>query len=442
MFKKLAVIGLAVSMFLLTGCGVNIKQEGNKIYTDLNKDRVYEFTTAALQTRGYTLTSEEAYTVNAVPENNAVLGSIDTDSKSVQARVSDGADGQTVVTVLALVNGNVDEAESTRVAQAAVADIIAELDKYGKFNSTVEVDYTYPVATVDRVSTFIREYLLANDITIGNDSSTIFEISENLPNHEFNEPLVGTVIIEADETERVVIGLQAEINGNYDIDGNQKYLDDFAAKLLAYLDTYPVVEKGTRQVYRFIDFNKAYTNARSALAGSLYTIKNEDKNNFILTAAKEKLNLLVSFTKINTAIGVNLEAFIEGSASETKQALSDKVSEELFNLAQAIAAYQTILTSEKTFISQGQREVLASIRSALADAGYTYTFNAEEVTFTAADKVNPNKGHFLVVNNLGSDGIAVQINTMYNTRAQNAEATVRAENDKLLRLLNRDDNLK
>jgi hypothetical protein len=58
------------------------------------------------------------------------------------------------------------------------------------------------------------------------------------------------------------------------------------------------------------------------------------------------------------------------------------------------------------------------------------------------DKVNPNKGHFLVVNNLGADGIVVQINTSYNTRAANAEATVRAENDKLLRLLNRDDNLK
>jgi hypothetical protein len=442
MFKKLAVIGLTVSMFLLTGCGVNIKQEGNKIYTDLDKDRVYEFTTAALQAKGYTLTAEDNYTVNAVPEDNAVLNSIDTDSKSVQAVVSDGTAGQTVVTVLALANGNVDEEESTRIAQAAVADIIAELDKYGKFNSKVEVDYTYPVATVGRVSAFIREYLLANNIAIGNSSDTIFEISENSPNNEFNEPLFGVITIEADETERVVISLQAEINGNYDINGNQKYLDDFAAKLLAYLDTYPVVEKGTRQVYRFIDFSKAYANARSAVAGNGFIIKNEDKNNFIFSAAKDKLNLLVSFTKINTAIGVNLEAFIEGNANETKEALSDKVSEELFSLTQAIAAYQTILTSEKVFISQGPREVMASIRNALASAGYTYTLNAEEVTFTAVDKVNPNKGHFLVVNNLGADGIVVQINTMYNTRAANAEATVRAENDKLLRLLNRDDNLK
>ncbi|GBR72563.1 hypothetical protein NO1_0073 [Candidatus Termititenax aidoneus] len=442
MFKKLAVIGLAVSMFLLTGCGVNVKQEGNKIYTDLDKDRVYEFTTAALQTKGYTLTSEEDYKVSAVPEESAVLNSIDTDSKSVQAVVSDGADDQTVVTVLALLNGNIDEEESTRIAKAAVADIIAELDKYGKFNSVVEVDYTYPIATVARVSAFIREYLTANDINIGNNSATVFEISENSPNNEFNEPLFGAITIEANETGRVIVDLKAEINGNYDINGNQKYLDDFAAKLLAYLDTYPVVEKGTRQVYRFIDFSKAYANARSAVAGSGFTVKNEDKANFIFSAAKDKLNLLVSFTKINTAIGVNLEAFIEGSANETKEALSDKVSEELFKLTQAIAAYQTILTSEKVFISQGQREVLASIRNALAAAGYTYTFNSEEVTFTAADKVNPNKGHFLVVNNLGADGIVVQINTSYNTRAANAEATVRAENDKLLRLLNRDDNLK
>ncbi|GBR75353.1 hypothetical protein NO2_0036 [Candidatus Termititenax persephonae] len=445
MLKKLTIIGLMASLFLLTGCGVNIRQEDNKVYTSLSKDRVYEFTTAALQTKGYTIVEEDAdnyKVVSALPEDNATLGAVETDNKHVEAVVTDGSNGETVVTILALLDGNIDEAQSRQIAQEAVAEIIAELDKYGRWSSRATTEYVYPVATTARVKSFIEDYLEANSL-LYQANGNVISLQERTANHVFNEPLTAVLnIIASGEAGRTVIGINTSLDGNYDVNGNQAYIENFNDNLTAYLDTYPVVEKGTRHIYRFIDFPQAYVNARTAIAASGYTIKNENQTNYVFSAVKKDLNLSVTFTQVNAAIGVNIEAFIEGAANETKTALSDRVTEELFNLAQALAAYQTVLTSEKIYLSNSQPEILGFARQALAEAGYTYTYDANEYAFSAISKVNPHQAHYLLVNNLGSDGIAVQINTLYNANSSSASAIVRAENDKLLRLLGSYDKLK
>ncbi|MDR1997001.1 MAG: hypothetical protein LBQ83_01560 [Candidatus Margulisbacteria bacterium] len=442
MLKK--VIGILLGVLLLTGCGANIRQEGNKIYTDLSKDKVYGFATTAVQSKGYTITKEDAasYTFTAVPENNRTLGSADTEDKSVVATITDGSGtNETVVTVLAQINGNVDQESSEQIAGDAVAEIIAELNKYGKFTSQRTAEHVYAIATAERVSDFIEDYLVLNSLVYEKTSSG-FSIKDAQANNQFNEPLVARIAIAADETNRVTLRLGAVLQGNYDVDGNQVYVDNFISRLVDYLDTYPVVEKGTRHTYRFIDFARAFTNAKATLTSAGFTLQSEDKTNYVLTAAKGGLNLAVTFTKINTSIAVNIEAFIEAAAGETKEQLNEEVTEELFSLAQLLAAQQTILTSDKAFLSSNQNDVVKSVRSALADIGYTYTFDAAEFTFDAVDKTDPQKAHYLLVNNLGAEGIVVQINTLYNAKAANAEATVRAENNKLLRALGNYDTLK
>jgi len=211
---------------------------------------------------------------------------------------------------------------------------------------------------------------------------------------------------------------------------------------LEYVDNYPVVEKGTRHTYRYINFDKAFANASNAAVAAGYTIRESDKNKRFFSGLKGGLHIEVTFTQINNSIGVNIEAFIEGAPGSTKAALTDEVTKALYELTQQMAAYQTILTSDKTFLSDNQNAVLGYIRTALADIGYTYSYNAADYSFNAIDKTNASKAHYIVVSNLGTNGIVVQINTMYNNKSASAEATVRAENNKLLRALGSNDRLK
>ncbi|MDR2431164.1 MAG: hypothetical protein LBD99_02795, partial [Candidatus Margulisbacteria bacterium] len=111
-------------------------------------------------------------------------------------------------------------------------------------------------------------------------------------------------------------------------------------------------------------------------------------------------------------------------------------------LTQQLALYQTILTSEKSFLSSSQSEVINHVRQALGAVGYTYAYNAEELSFSAIAKTNTNQAHYITVNNLGANGISAQINTLYNDKSANAETVVRAENNKLLRALGGYDTLK
>ena len=443
MLKKLAVI--LIGALLLTGCGVNIKQEGNKIYTDMSKDKVYDFATTAVQSKGYTITKEDEknYTFTATPDgSNRTLGQLDTDNKSVQAVVTSGTrNNETVVTILALVNGNVDQESSEQIAKAAVAEIIAELNKYGKFTSQKTAEHVYAIATPARVLEFVEDYLVLYGLAYDSTSNG-FNARETRANNQFNEPLVARVAVEADETSRVTVRMGAVVQGNYDVNGNQAYVDNFIARLQDYLDSYPVVEKGVRHTYRYIDFTKAFANARAAVTEAGYTVKDVDNKNYVFSADKDGLNLAVTFTQINNSIAVNVEACIEANAGESKDQLNDKVTAELFNISSLLAAYQTTLTSEKTFLSSNQNDVVRGVRDALASIGYTYSFNASEYTFNAVDKVNANKAHHLTVNNMGSNGISVQITTLYNTKSATAEATVRAENNKLLRALGNYDSLK
>lgn len=444
MFKKIIVLLLGV--LFLTGCGANIRQEGNKIYTDISKDKAYDFATAAVQTRSYSITKEDEknYTFTAVPDDdNGILGSLETNKKSVQVAVTNSTKpNETIVTILAMIGGNVDQESSEALAKRAVADIIAELNKYGKFNSQKSAQYVYAIATPERVDEYISEYL-DNENLVWQKRNNTYALRETKPNNQFNEPLVGTITMDSEEdTGRLTVVINAAVQGNYDVAGNQAYVDNFVANFLGYMDTYPVVEKGTRHTYRYITFDKAFANARNAAVAAGYTIKETDRDNFFFSGIKNKLNIAVTFTQINTSTGVNIEAFIEGEPGETKANLTDNVNKELTDLTQQMAAYQTIFTSDKAFLSNNQNEVLSFVRSALGTLGYTYSYSAGDLSFSAVDKVNANKAHYIVVNNLGTSGVVVQINTLYNDKSANAETIVRTENDKLLRALGNYDSMK
>ncbi|MDR2431383.1 MAG: hypothetical protein LBD99_03920, partial [Candidatus Margulisbacteria bacterium] len=288
MLKKIA--GILLGLLLLTGCGVNIRQEGNKIYTDLSKDRVYDFATTAVQAKGYTITKEDEanYTFTAAPEDNRTLGSVEAGSKSLQASVTDGTQAnETVVTILALINGDTDKESSEQIAKEAVAEIIAELNKYGKFNSQKSAEYTYAIATTERVSAYIAAYLTENDLTV-QARPNAFGVREKTANNQFNEPLSAVISLVPDaDTGRLTVRISAALPGNYDVNGNQAYIDNFTARLLEYLDTYPVVEKGTRHTYRYIDFDKAFASARNAVTAAGYQITETDRGNYVLSAVKD-----------------------------------------------------------------------------------------------------------------------------------------------------------
>jgi len=442
MIKKLLV--LIIGALLLTGCGTNIRQEGNKIYTDLTKERVYDFAVAAVQNRGYSVTQEDKknFTFTAVPNNNnTTLGRVDTDNKSVQAAITDGRNNETVVTILALANGRIDQEASERLAREAVAEIITELNKYGKFTSQKTAEHTYAIATPERVFDFIEDYLVLEGLAYDSVSNG-FNARETRPNNQFNEPLAARIVVDADATNRVIVRVGAVLQGNYDVQGNQVYVDSFVTRFIDYLDSYPVVERGVRHTYRHIDFARAFANARAAITDLGYTVTNADNRNFVLAATKDNLNLAVTFTRINTSIAVNVEAFVEADAGETKAELSEQVTAALAEVSSQLALYQTTLTSEKTFLSSNQNDVVRAIRQALDSIGYSHSFNSSELAFDAVDRTNANRAHHLLVNNMGSNGISVQITTLFNTRSATAEATVRAENNRLLRALGNFDNLK
>lgn len=437
MKKVLSVMFSVALVLIMTGCGVNIKQEGNKIYTDVSKDEAYSFTSAALKTKGYKVTEESKlnYYIVATPEYNKTFQLDKADKTEVKAVITDNTQkNETVVSVLAYAHGDLDEKASEQIAADAVKEIIAELDKYGKFNATKEATQVYPVATLERVNAYIRGYFAQNNLSAQEANGT-FTYSE-AANNAFNEGLQASVVAQADETQKVTITVKAGIKGNYDVAGNQTAVEQFVQKVIDYLNLYPVAEKGARHAYKYISLEKAFSLAKAAAQDVGYTLTEVDAKQLTLSAKKNNINLVITLTTLNDNRAVNLTAYAEGSAEETKEALSTKLETELNRLVSALEKYQTSVTGEKQFISSNQNDVLKYVELSLKKLNYGYTVNKEELTLAATSKVDTNRAHSIVINNLGSQGISVAITSLYNTRSPQALTIVKAENKKLINALN------
>lgn len=440
MFKKLLLPLLL--LFVITGCGVNIKLDGNKIYTDISKDEAYGFANAALKTKGYKVTEESKvnYYIVAKPEYNNTFQIEKADKEELNVYVKDSdKKNETVVNVIAVANGQIDEKKSKEIAKQAVAEIIAELDKYGKFNAEKQGQYVYQVATVGQVFDYAANYFTQSNIPIEQnlkDQGKLY-VKEPAATNPFNEPLQAEVSIAADETNKVAADIKAFIKGNYDVVSNQQYVEEFVNKFVTYLSNYPIVEKGLRYSYKYINFEKAFNNALAAIKDNKFVVAETDKNNYVITAQKDNMKLSATFTEINNNIAVNLESFAESpTLATTKEALNETVTNELNALRDSLALYQTSVTGTKLFTSTSQDNVLKFVRLALQKAGYSSKFNKNELSFAATSLANANLAHYILVNNLGQDGISIEITTLYNAKSKNAEATVKRENEKLLNILN------
>jgi hypothetical protein len=424
-------------VFVITGCGVNIKQEGNKIYTDVSKDEAYSFTSAALKTIGYKVTEESKlnYYIVATPEYNKTFQIEKADKTEVKAVITDSTQkNETVVSVLAYAQGNFDEKASEQIAADAVKEIIAELNKYGKFNASKEATQVYPVATLERVNDYVRAYFTQNNLPI-QEADGAFNYS-GTPDNTFNEGLKASVAAQTDETQKVTITVAANIQGNYDVNGNQNTVEQFVQKIMDYLEQYPVAEKGARHAYRYISLEKAFGMARAAAQDAGYTINNVDTRQLVLNARKNNINLVITLTTLNDNRAVNLTAYAEGTAGETKEALSAKLETELSNLVSALEKYQTSVTGEKQFISSNQNDVIRYVELSLRKLGYSYNTNREDLTIIATSKTDANRAHAIAINNLGSQGISVAITSLYNAKSPQALTVARAENRKLISALN------
>lgn len=439
MLKKL-LLAVTVLMFL-TGCGVNIKLDGNKIYTDTTKDEAFNFANAALKTKGYKVIEESKinHYITASPKYNETfkIEKADKEEVAIYVKDSDKAN-ETVVNVIAIANGQIDEEKSKEIAQKAVAEIITELDKYGKFNAEKQSQYVYQIATLSQVFDFAANYFSQNNIPIEQnlkDNGLIY-VKEANSSNPFNDPLQAEIAVATDETNKITVGIKAHIKGNYDVAGNQQYVNDFVSKFMDYLASYPLVEKGLRYSYKFISFDKAFVNTQAALKDSGFSISEADKNNYVLSAQKDNIKLSSTLTEINYNTAVNLEAMAESATlTTTKEALTESVTNELNTLSNALALYQTSVTGTKLYTSTSQDNVLKYIKIALQKAGYSYKMNKADLSFSATSLSNSNLAHFILVNNLGQDGISIEINTLYNTKYKGAEALVKKENEKLLNIL-------
>ncbi len=439
MLKKIFIFVVAALLF--TGCGVNIKQEGNKIYTDISKDDAYKFCGAALKTKGYKVTEESKinYYIVAEPKFNDTFKVEKADKTQLDVYVKDSpTKNETIVSLYAIVNGQVDEKASTKIAKAAVAEIINELDMYGKFTITKEGQHIYPAATLKQVNEFIMSYFVKNNIPIGQNQAEqgLLLVKEANATNPFNEPLSAEVRTAADETGKVTIGIKATLAGNYDIKTNEKHAQDFVNNFIAYLDSYPMAEKGLRFSYKFINFETAFANAKAVLLANKFLLTEVDNNNFVLSAQKDKVLMSVTLTELNYNIAVNLEASAESpSLDESKDTLAVLLTNELNTLRDALAQYQTIYTSTKLFTSINSNDALKFTGIALKKLGYTYKLDKEALTISAVNSANPKLGHFILFNNMGAEGISLEINTLYNTKYANAETVVKNENARLLNAL-------
>jgi hypothetical protein len=433
--RKIGILVTALLMIMLTGCGVNIRQEGNKIYTDASRDEAYTFTEAALKTKGYKITegSKINYYINATPEYNETFKIEKADKRELNATIAE-KNNETVVALVALANGDIDKDASERIAADAVKEIIAELDLYGKFTASSEKSLTYPVATVAQLKTFIKDYATKANLNPA-DTDTGLTVKESTSNSPFNSPLEGSIKIVADETSKVVVTVKAEVKGNYDVRGNQTYADAFTQKIIDALNEYPVVEKALRSAYKYVTLDTAVNNAANAIKDSGFTITQTDKRNGLISAVKNKINLAVTFTNINDSIAINCEAFKEGAAGESKATLTTAVTQELENVVLNLEKYQTTLSSTKLLIGTNQDQIVKVLKRALASYAYTAQYNSADGVIKAVNQDNKAKAHVITLNNMGGEGISVEIFTLYNTKSSEAKRIVKLENDKILRAL-------
>lgn len=439
MFKKVSILFMALSLFILSGCGVNIKQEGNKIFTDISKDEAYQFSNAAVKTKGYKVkeSSRINYYIEATPEYNKTLDIENAQNKELRIDIADGnKSNETVVTVLAKLNGKIDEEESNSVAEAAVKEIITELDKYGKFNLSEKGQYTYHVATPEQVFDYAAKYFDNNNnvqITEKLAKEGSLKLKENTSTSVFNDPLLAAVKVLSDETGKVTVMLDTLLKGNYDIKGNQAYSIRFVDDFINYLENYPIIEKGLRYPFKYLSFEQAFQNSLAALKEGGYLISEADNKNYLITAQKNNINVSATFTEINYNMAVNLEAFAESTDLDVnKEQLSEEIQQELNTLRDLLVKYQTIYTSTKLFTSTNQNDVIKQTQATLTALGFKSSTNRNDLTIRAVSLKDSNLVHFIVINNLGTDGISLEINTMYNTKLITAAALVERENNRLL----------
>lgn len=441
--RKLAkLLLIMIISFILFGCGVQVQQVDNKIYTDISKDEAYNFSKAAIIKNGYKIKETDrnlGYMV-ADPEYNNTFKITDAEKTELKLSIKDDPEekDQTIVEVLAYANGQIDEESSKEIAKKAVAEIINELDKYSKYEIIEDAEYIFPVATRENVQVFVANDFLSdnNYKVVRNDQNegAIF-IEETESRNPFNDPLRSKIFVLTDDANRVIVSAKTQLKGNYDVKGNNIYVRNFNRSLTSLLTKYPIIEKGYRFNYKFIGFDKAFTNALAAIGENQFVIGEKDQKNYIITASKDDIKLTASFTEINNNLAVNLETFSEGEQNTTKEELNDKLTKELNNLTESLSSRQTIKTSTKMFTSMSSSDALKMLQKALGKLGYNYKTNNQNLTISAQAARNQYLAHFVLVNSIGNDGVSIEINTLYNSKSEKAQAIVDNENAKLLKYL-------
>ncbi|MFC1517159.1 hypothetical protein ACFL5G_01240 [Candidatus Margulisiibacteriota bacterium] len=444
--RKIALfLVLMLAGLIISGCGVQIKQEGNKIFTDADKDMVYKFSASALETEGYIIKerSRKDGVIQSVPEkDNEIFATIKDDPK-VNVYIKERAEENDVmVEIEALISGDVDEKQSTLVARRAVDRLIEELNKYGMFTVTQEGSFTLPAVDMEKFIAYTASALGTKGYT-ASATDTSVEGRETIPSNEYNEPMM--VKIEATpQDNEVSIVLSASIEGNYDRNGNEEKSREAINELISIVENYPVVEKSIQQNYAYVSTSKALAWSKMAMDNLGYVIDSEDTAAKTLTSMKDGLKIMVSVTDAGNNMSA-VDVVVSGEGGVSKEALESAADSALTDIKDELAMYQISRSDNKMFTTTPTDKAYRYARNALVGRGYTVTKADQANMVVAGVKIaNKNVTAALSVNSLGNEGVAIEVTAYVNGKKlgqADSEALAAKEVSSLLGYLNRYDKM-
>jgi len=418
-------------MFVVTGCGVSVKQSGNKIYTDIDAETAYAYTRAALVAKDFEIEQmdQDTFTITAKGEMEEYEG------LDVVAKVNTIEGGSEVV--ISVMKEDVEDQEkSEELAARAVEEIIKELDKYGKFQAREEKIVNYPFATMEDVNDYVVKVLNAMDkeVAITGTKSNLIEAQAVRATHPFNEAMQVAIGLSANDDRSIDVQVVSEIEGNYDIAGNKAFMQFWLDRFSSLLGLYPMAAQNFKYRYYLLSAEKAESFALDALKKLDYMNESYQGN---IVAFQNNIKVVVDSAEFVDSAVLNVDGFADGGADGSKAELEKKLVEKMNKYREELALYQAYISAEKLYTSVNASDMMTISEKILKKLGYSKieteggTVIGQKGNYTAAVRIN----------DLGREGLSVEIISVYNGRAANNAQLAKSENSKLVREFGRYDRM-
>ncbi len=432
---------IALMAIMLSGCGVQIKQEGNKIFTDADKDMVYKFANTALEKEQYEVKerSREDGMIYSVPlADNPIFAEIK-DSPKLNVSIKERAEqGDVVVELQALISGDVDEKKSTEVARRAVDRMIEELNKYGKFVASAEGTATVASSDKDSFLNYLETALKEKGYTVARTETGVSVVGA-ASDSEYNDALKGQADITV-QGNQLNVSVKASIEGNYDKAGNEQKVKQAVSDLTAVVDAYPVVEQNVQQSYSFVSQKTAFAWAKTALDTLGYMIESSDETAFTMSTKKDAYAISVGISDAgDNKMVVTVTARGEGGDKAALQSGAETI---LSAIKNELALYQVEKSDSKMFSDVPMDKAYGYAKAALVGTGYTVVKDAKGQYIVVGSKTAKPVVAVCMVNSMGEQGIAIEATAYVNGNKvpqQDAMDMAAAEVAKIIKYLGKYD---